>query len=768
MKRTEKAADLLLLGMLSIAVSFVAAQSLLGALLIDGMGQTLLYCAVFTVIWALMLYNSVTTLLLLLAPALAGFYGLMSFLWPGRFPAFIDYDAVIDFFQWCREYVMTLSVPREDYFGVLKLLVCGMTGLLVYVFTVKRLSFALIFFAGMGIFISQYVVGMEFSFGLFTAFVGLCLLYWPLRSHRRRAEEGRMRLPGAAGLLLFGLPLCLLAVLLAGRLPVPGEPLREPGVEDALLSAVTTVYEDLIVGETEPEGGFSLAQTGFGSVTNLSSRPALNDTLVMTVEAAGRTYLKGQVKDVYSGRAWKRSIREPQTPLIDRERYSFIRSQLVHSMTNVHLFWRWQGFEQAPGWPPYAEQTEVRITYRELSTRMLFLPQGTVALRLSGRAEETGEVREENGGTVSAGEILSYGYSYSAVSMMTDYRDQTLLDFLKGRGNDLHQDRGNVLPNVARDLEIPEPILRTELEGYDRESYEYGLQLPSGLPERVKALALQLTEGFDNRYDQARAIEQYLAKSFTYTLTPERAPLGRDYVDFLLFDSKEGFCTHFATAMTVLCRTVGIPARIAEGYVLPSSPEWISEEGLGVYEVTNEQAHAWVEVYFEGIGWIPFEPTAPYAALFYQETVPVTYSEEFLRDPDAAEHRELLSEFGNELPEPEAPEPAPAPTEPSGGGEKQPSGIPGWALWTMLAAAAVLLAFAGLRLLRKRRERSYGLPPDQSVPSLFERTLYLLRVLRLRRDRSETLSEFAGRAQRELDLPRGELREAMENYLPVR
>lgn len=762
MKRAERVADLLLLGLLSIAVSTVASQALLTALWLDGMEITLLYCAGFTLLWAAMLYNGVTTLLLLLAPALLGFYSFMSFLWSERFPAVIDYEAVLDFLQWCREYIMTLVPADEGNLFILRLLVCGLTALLVYVFTVKRFSFTVVFFAGMGIFVTQNVMNMRFSFGLFTAFVGLSLLYWLLKS-QRRAGKRRERASGAAGLLLCGLPLTLLVVLLAGRLPVPGEPLRSPALEDAVYSGVAGVFQELVIGNTEPSGTFSLAQTGFGSVTNLGSRPVMDNTLVMTVQSEGRTYLKGQVKDVYNGRAWRRSVYEPVTPLEDGQSYSLIRSEFVQMLTNAHLFWWMRGMMLAPDWAPYMMQSLVKITYGHLPTRQLFLPSGTVALVLPGDSDEVGGVTEENGGTVSAGDILPFGYSYSAITMITDYKNETLQDFLKQSRKGLYREMGDVFP-----ISSPEPIPLNLLETYADEAYEYGLQIPDQLPERVRDLAAEITGPYDNRYEQAKAIERYVAENFTYTLTPRRAPLGRDYVDFLLFDSKEGFCTHFATTMAVLCRAAGIPARIAEGYVLLATPTGYTPEGLGNYDVTNQQAHAWVEVYFEGIGWLPFEPTAPYAALLYDEPAPVTYSEEFLSDPEAAAHRDFLEEFGNELPEPTVPVPPTDTPAPRGSPGEKEDNLPGWLLWILAAALAALGAFLGLRLLRRRREKRFARPPRESVPSLFERTLQLLRILQLRRAPSETLSEFAGRVQRELNLPEAGLLDVVERYLPVR
>jgi len=149
------------------------------------------------------------------------------------------------------------------------------------------------------------------------------------------------------------------------------------------------------------------------------------------------------------------------------------------------------------------------------------------------------------------------------------------------------------------------------------------LQLPDTFPESVKELASAITSGYDNDFDKAKAIEQFLSKTdYTYTLSPPATPRGRDFVEYFLFDLKKGYCTYYASAMVMLLRSIGIPARYVEGYVLPSRPGSNS-----TYNVTNERAHAWAEAYFEGIGWLQFEPTPQYNSILYRdENAEQTYS----------------------------------------------------------------------------------------------------------------------------------------------
>ena len=130
------------------------------------------------------------------------------------------------------------------------------------------------------------------------------------------------------------------------------------------------------------------------------------------------------------------------------------------------------------------------------------------------------------------------------------------------------------------------------------------LQLPDDLPPRVMTLARDLTATEPTPYDRALAIERYL-RQFPYTTDVEQPPPGEDIADFFLFELQEGYCDYYATAMVVLARAAGLPARLVVGYASGSYDVLNAR-----YIVTEADAHAWPEIYFPGYGWIEFEPTA--------------------------------------------------------------------------------------------------------------------------------------------------------------
>jgi transglutaminase-like putative cysteine protease len=127
---------------------------------------------------------------------------------------------------------------------------------------------------------------------------------------------------------------------------------------------------------------------------------------------------------------------------------------------------------------------------------------------------------------------------------------------------------------------------------------------PKSVEQMVHDLAVQVTQGDADPYDQATAIETFLRTNYTYTLTPNQPPREVDPLAYFLFKTKEGYCEYFATAMGDMLRSLGVPTRLVNGY----GPGTYNES-LGKYVVKESDAHTWVEVYFPNYGWIPFEPT---------------------------------------------------------------------------------------------------------------------------------------------------------------
>lgn len=124
---------------------------------------------------------------------------------------------------------------------------------------------------------------------------------------------------------------------------------------------------------------------------------------------------------------------------------------------------------------------------------------------------------------------------------------------------------------------------------------------------QVNDLVADLVRGKRNEYDKVRAIYDYFSadNGFTYSLSTKGGTSGQDIVDFLT--NKAGYCQQYAAAMAWLVRAAGIPARVAFGFTNGRGPG-----DDGTYVLTNRNMHAWTEVYFDGMGWVPFDATPTY------------------------------------------------------------------------------------------------------------------------------------------------------------
>jgi transglutaminase-like putative cysteine protease len=160
---------------------------------------------------------------------------------------------------------------------------------------------------------------------------------------------------------------------------------------------------------------------------------------------------------------------------------------------------------------------------------------------------------------------------------------------------------GRQLGSQYRVLSRPQEFasLPTNTEPPDLRGY---LVLPGNLPPRVRELARAITANQPTPYDQALALESYL-RALPYSYQVQPLPHGGDAVDQFLFDMRQGYCTYYASAMAVLARSLGIPARVASGYATGSY-----DPASKTYIVHEADAHAWPELYVND-RWLPFEPT---------------------------------------------------------------------------------------------------------------------------------------------------------------
>ncbi|GAA2599708.1 DUF3488 and transglutaminase-like domain-containing protein [Streptomyces axinellae] len=235
-------------------------------------------------------------------------------------------------------------------------------------------------------------------------------------------------------------------------------------------------------------------------------------------------------------------------------------------------------------------------------------------------------------------------------------------------------------------------------------------KVPASLPDVVNATARKVTSGAENDYERAVLLQDWFAEKggFTYD-TQVQAGSGTAAIAKFL-ETKEGFCIHFSFAMASMARTLGIPARVAVGFTPGTA------RGDGTMEVGLQDAHAWPELYFEGVGWTRFEPTPTRGTTpsYAQPDSPDTDENPAERLPDrgrTASPTPSTSPSATCSAEDKRADPdcgAPAPGAGSGkGGDGPPVGT----IAAIAAAALVVLGVPLLPLLLRVRTRSRRLRP---------------------------------------------------------
>ncbi|GAA4906013.1 transglutaminaseTgpA domain-containing protein [Streptomonospora salina] len=261
----------------------------------------------------------------------------------------------------------------------------------------------------------------------------------------------------------------------------------------------------------------------------------------------------------------------------------------------------------------------------------------------------------------------------------------------------------------------PEALAADAPPGSDLD--ERYLDVPGSVGERTADLAASITSGADTAYDQAVALQEWFTERdrFTYDLTPPSVPDGEDPLSYFLFDNRVGYCEQFAGAMALLARQAGIPARVAIGYTSGTAT------GDGTWEVTESDAHAWPELYFEDAGWLRFEPTPSSPGGQGTATVP-DYADgapSAPQDGSAPGRQEPQDDGGaGASAEPEAPGASAASESPAAEEDEGRGGLaggvgdgrgPGWwaaLVLTAVLACALLPALARFLLRRTRWVRA--------------------------------------------------------------
>ncbi|MEJ8548543.1 transglutaminase TgpA family protein [Brevibacillus borstelensis] len=539
-----------------------------------------------------------------------------------------------------------------------------------------------------------------------------------------------------------------------------------------------------LTGGTEGPGVGTMKKVGYdNNDENLGGPFQQDERLVFVAITNERTYWRGDSKDIYTGRGWQKGEREyerilyPQTYQWKQMLFHGTETKDVHATLDFSkgepyytLFYPGQLKRVASIEPDNATMVYDR------SNQQLEVRAGKVNMRApegeaqSGEGASTEPPNEQSGLSagetavqpgeartgLQAGEAAVQSKNAQTVPSARTQPDQPAegasAQGTEGQNTQPVQQRpaaeapNRVLlkPEVYQ-LEAEVPIISEKAilqagSDYPADIKRRYLQLPGELPDRVKELALSVTKNANTPYEKVRAIENYLRTGGDYKYETKDVPVpapGQDFVDHFLFESRRGYCDHFSTSMTVMLRTIGIPARWVKGFA-PGSRVGNVSGGSEVMEVRNKDAHSWVEVYFPGQGWIPFEATSTFLSPvrikydLHTSEQSVTLPVPNLQENTATDRRD------HRLDELEGADSTARPT---------------WKIpWQAKAAGIVLLAAGAYLAWRKKRvitywwlQRQMRSQPSEQYSDRYKLLLQMIQHLHSRREPGETLREYVKR-----------------------
>ncbi len=500
-------------------------------------------------------------------------------------------------------------VPYEQRFALTVIVcVCALVTLATTLFLYVQSSFLALFALGISVFMVNWLMDYPRSDVPFFIWV-FCIAVMLIK----RLNALNTRTKRNSRFVLCSMPVVAVVVFCISLIPRTDPKISNQSIVDALSEPINSV-NDFFYAAFNPKF-FSFQTTGFTDRNGrLGGSIVLDSRNVMEIVATKPSYLKGLVKDIYTGESWLNSRDGYDLPYDNASALKEAREVFL----SIGGLVRPQRFD------------EMTVNISTARTGTLFRPLNNFGIQ---DISVPVPINMNAFGDMRADDLLPahtvYDYSYITV----DYSDERVIEALNHSYKGYYADFAKALKNFLSRMDdiglalerngyayANVDIIENQLMPMAGDAYDNFTALPDSLPQRVYDLADEITRDKETDYQKVKAIEEYLA-TFPYTLTPGPLPADRDFVDYFLFDRKEGYCTYYASAMAVMARTIGLPSRLCEGYIMPKTPN-----ENGVYIVTNLQAHAWAEVYLEGFGWVPFEATAPYNYVFYNEAPPSNIS----------------------------------------------------------------------------------------------------------------------------------------------
>lgn len=478
--------------------------------------------------------------------------------------------------EWITEYELVQTV--------LVTVCCYLFQLPAERYGMLRIGAAAVWLAGM---IVSMVLGREISHAGVVVSLGYILIgyiegmqyFWRKKRERDTREY-----------VLWLLPFCALYIVLMLLMPVSDKPYDWKFVKDAYHD----LKEELIVwNELRNRKGqedFGTAVAGFSEEGRLMSGLLDNNQELLTIQGTQglvtNVYLVGKVYDTFDGRQWLQTGTENT------------RERMLDTLETLYAVERYAEKQK----DDYIHSTGLSVCYKYFDTGCVFAP---LKLRYINGCDYM-----ENGGNLLFDEQKGYGTQYQAVYYQMNLNHPEFYEMTEMKMEENEELWNKTVKEYSQ--KGAEQVTLEELKQYQAAMKEkYYTELT--LSEATKEYLADITKAAETTIQKLIAIEKELS-SYTYTKKPGRLPdtvrSQEEFLDYFLLESKQGYCSYFATAFVLMARAEGIPARYVQGFCVPVTAN-------KKMTVTANMAHAWPEIYIEGIGWLPFEPTPGYEEVRY-------------------------------------------------------------------------------------------------------------------------------------------------------
>lgn len=418
----------------------------------------------------------------------------------------------------------------------------------------KNKKFYLLLPIYMGAFIYYWYVYFDEAYWMIALFIFLFLILIGSNRYFKTHDNLEAYKPWVKTILLYSLIIVIVSLIL----PKNSNHIHWSWLKNKTYNMFPGI-EDLRSADNFNRGygnasDFQFSKTGYQENSSKLGGPVhLKEDVIMTVQGHGPLYLRGNIKHIYTGNSWKAA----DTPW---ESY-----QLGEDFSHIP-----QKDKQT-----YYREHKVTITNRAFASTTIFTPYRPTSVIFEGDHQ----IKINPDYEIAIPHGIYSGESYT-VKFLKPHHPEALINMGK-------KDKKENIDNLNLYLQLPE----------------------DKITENTKELVEKIIKNSNTPLKKAMAIEKYLRNNYKYNLNVEKVPKNREFVDYFLFESKEGYCTYYATAMAVMLRIEGIPSRYVEGYLARE------ETNKNTYIVREKNAHAWVEAYIEPIGWISFEPTPAYPTL---------------------------------------------------------------------------------------------------------------------------------------------------------